>query len=763
MKHDIATNTGNFSMSTKKTRGKRAVFIALLALFFLFFLLSCWTVINPAGEVEAAELSEDFYDLTADNISYQQQQGILEATGAVKFAAAGYRFEADELTVYLQENKVIARGKPLRVITEEEEFFGTGLTFNYETGEGEFLEAETKIDEVTFRGNKLRTVTDDEFDHILELEEALYTPCLLPDPHYSLRASKVTLYPGDRVVAQDASFYWGDLRLIALPYYVIEYIEDPDDPEERVLADTGFIYEIGYDTQEGLYLELSYPYEVGDWMEGHFFYSNTMRGTEVREFRNNWAITDNLALETGYDFQEFEEEYFLEEMENDEDYQWQEDFSTTLTYTPVDHFSLKTGYDFLDEEGEWESRFFAGWEHDLTAELVISQQQEVIAAGESGADEGGYLLDFVRTYADSDQEEREEWDRSRPLTSSLAYSPGGRELEIDWEYDFYDDSWRQEYYYQELLGAEDNLAFSFYHDYQERDLDRRSYQLELLEAPVDWNLRYRAGYEEDYLPYLEQNYPLEMFSDDLSLVLGWGRLKEEEEERKTNQLEIIPDWQRSWDDLAGWDLTASSTLSLVNYFSSYAEGDEGKEEEPLTDWLSLATLENKLEAERDFWQFSRNNYSLQQSGGLELATGNSWGESFLARNEVETEDEMLLFTEIDFEIYRPENSLEWEQTSGIEGERENYTPAGLTFDLGWSSEYNLLETTWLNSEISTGLRLPTAPLEGISFDFAGDYDHQEREWEELNFSLERELDCYSYSLNYEAVSEAFYLGFDLDL
>jgi len=729
-------------------------FFLLLGAFLSCLLLNCEPALaGPQPAEESADFQdeeEEFYELTADDIVYDRQQGVLEARVDVIFAAGDYRFEADKLTLYINDDLVTASGDPLRVLTADEMITGRELIFNYRTGEGEFVQAETRIDEITFAGNRLSTISEN--GHKLQVEEALYTPCLLPEPHYSIRARKVTVYPEDRVVAEEAAFYWGENRIIALPYYVLEFTEDPDDPERLILQDTGFIYEIGFDSLEGLVLGLGYLYEIGERTEGGLQYSRTTAGSEIREADNILRISDNLVLETEYDYRRHREEFFQEELENEESYRWQESLDTTLTFSPADHTELAAGYSYQDLEGELEQSYFAGWEHQPFSGLTLSQQQR-----------------FIQQWQEREEGEEAGREESRPLATSLEYDQPERQIELDLVYDFFRESWRQEYYHREIIGRSEDqaekLAFSFYHDYHDWRLMRRDYLLELDSSPVLWQLKYREGYDNEFLPYLSLELPLfDSFSFG-SLDLGVGLGRRAEEGRSSDRLKVSPHWRQSISDLRGWDLTAASRLTYINHLNYHPGGDAA----------NFAALENEFTLERVFWERSfsgstnntnssnssnsKNSSSsdspeeqrflqklpaeltLEQSGGLEIESSHSRGEVVLAGDDVDSRRRITPFSTLTFQ-----------------GE------AGFAAEISGELEYDLLEGDWLQAGLAVSVQIPTAaPQSSLAFDFAGEYSNSRDAWQELNFQLERKLDCYSYSFNYEAVEQAFFLGFDLDL
>ena len=687
---------------------------------------------------QPAELEDEFYELTAANISYDWQHEVLEAVEDVRFEARDYRFEADWIKVYIEENLVLAGGDPVRVLAEGEEITGREISFNYLTGEGEFIQPKTRIDEVTFSGNRLSRASEN--GHIYSLEETFYTPCRFPEPHYSIRAERVTIYPEDRVVAEGAAFYWGESRILGLPYYVLKFTEDPDDPENMILQDTGFIQKIGYDSSEGFILGLGYNYEVFGRIAGRLAYSRTAAGSEIREVENYLTITDNLELEAGYHYRDLKEEreelYYLyyagwkyelipgltigQQLGLLQEWQRElQDSSGNISHSST-HSRKQTGRNLAgisSSSNNLPGNILAGTApagSNLPGDILAATAKETVTGTAStgnnmpGNKLAGTATETVTAIAPtgsnlSDSElagsepagreladngpvgnglgggDREEVKARRPLTTYLKYEePGrdpGRKFEIELEYDFLADSWRQEFFYQEVfrkdpgeaLAPDQNsdqklqklqklqnkqkkqkqdkqqkqnilqkqqkqqkqqkLAFSFYHDYRDWNLDRREYLLELDYSGADWQLRYREGYDTDYLPYLSLELPLreaplrvlplmelsswelslkelplsnnlvnnKLVSNNLELAAGLGRLARAE--RVTDRFKISPSWQFSRENLWGWDLTGESSLTYIHHFSPEEAGN-------------FAALEYEFQLERLFWR------SFQDSDGF---------------------------------------------------------------------------------------------------------------------------------------------------
>lgn len=544
------------------------------------------------------------YIIDADTITYDYNLQELTASGNVFFRVPGLEVLADDIVVYIVENEVRATGD-IKLQTEEENLTGEELYYNYNTGAGEILAAESEIDDLNFSGGRIAIVS--EMEHAIEIEEAILTPCIKPDPHYRLEAATIKIYPGERAVAEDVSFYWGDTRIFTIDNYVLKYEKDEATGEERLSRPVP-AYELGYDSVEGLYLELEYNYELFDRTSGGFYFTNTQRGRQHLRATNSFSLADNLKLDTRYSREE------IDDPEEDE-LEYEEIFETILTYEPADYFGLDAGFRYHDEESEILETYFAGWNHQLTDDFTIRGRQS-------------RELEYMR-------DTRDKAEITKPLELSFDYNPGPFRFRYDYTFDFMTDDYRQEYLINNTL--EDELEISFYHDYRNGELDRQSYQLSGNNY-LSWEMRYHSGYELEYLPYLEISKTLPSGFD---LSAGMGSINEKGKE--TGQIEIKPGWSASVEIADGWNLEASG-----NYNWHYYLNDSGES--------LYANLETELGI--SFEHGTESGYMV--AGGLHQKKLWVSGKPYLERDEKTEKNSYLLDLNLRIPTEEPQSSLDLE-------------------------------------------------------------------------------------------------------
>ncbi len=492
----------------------------LSRLFFWVFLIVIVVTFGVTAEDQP-------YIIDADTITYDYDLQELTASGNVFFRVPGLEVEADDIVVYIVKNEIRATGD-VKIRTEEESISGKELFFNYNVGEGQILAAESEIDSLNFTGGKISIVS--EMDHSIEVEKAILTPCIQPDPHYRLEAATIKIYPGDRAVAEDVSFYWGNTRIFTIGSYVLQYEEDEETGEERLSRPVP-TYSIGYNTIEGLYIELEYNYELFDRTLGSFYFTNTQRGRQLLTATNYLRLTDNLDLDTKYSKEEIDDP-------KDDELEYEEIFETILTYEPADYFDIEAGFIYHDEESEVSENYFAGWNHRLTDDFSIKGRQS-------------RKLEYL-------ENERDEAEISKPLELTFDYNPSPFRFKYDYTFNFMTDDYRQEYLLRNRL---DGIDISFYHDYRNGELDRQSYQISGSNY-MSWRMRYRSGYNLEYLPYLDISKSL---PQGFNLAAGMGRLNEKG--RDTGQIEIKPGWSGSVEIADGWSVEASGNYNWYYYLN----------------------------------------------------------------------------------------------------------------------------------------------------------------------------------------------------
>jgi len=239
---------------------------------------------------------------------------------------------------------------------------GDNLTFDRETG---LVTLETDIrgeyGPFYFMADKIEVKMEEEDDQILSYPEEInmapgdFTGCDLDEPHYIFKASSITIYPDDYLVAYHVVFYELDGRL-PLFYWPVIYINLDD---ERPSVE----FEYGYSSRRGWFGKLTFNhrwlgppgqlyldyYQHTGWAGGfRQYYLETPTHMGYIEYYNqenridlpglfNWEALLSHELDWG---------------------NWSGD--TYLNYQDYDHHYYASGEGELEYEGEDYTAYFDG-------------------------------------------------------------------------------------------------------------------------------------------------------------------------------------------------------------------------------------------------------------------------------------------------------------------------------------------------------------------------------------------------------------------
>lgn len=285
-------------------KSKKTVTIHITVISLLFFLM-----LGSASFLAAAsdEALPQPYVLDAQDIQYDYQDGLIVAEGDVSYQMADLSITADRMQIDTNNNIAEASGDKITLKTAGEELTGTYLKYNYGEGTGSIYDAESKVGDLLFKGNEIKLLQNREYT--VEILKASFTPCIMDDPHYHIRAKRVLIYPDLRVVGRKVQFWFGKIKIITLPGYVIEYEE-----EEGKMKNSLPIPELSYDRDKGAVLEFYYPYQYNERLGGKI--SASINSQEEKEglIEANYLIKPGFALKGSARYsEELDEDDLLEE------------------------------------------------------------------------------------------------------------------------------------------------------------------------------------------------------------------------------------------------------------------------------------------------------------------------------------------------------------------------------------------------------------------------------------------------------------------
>ena len=225
--------------------------------------------VEETGEVEAAAEEELDISLIAEYITYEKVEGedLIIAKDGVQLKYQDIEVKADYLRINLTTNFFFASGK-IYFLQDETETYCEELTYNWETKKIILLRFKGEITgegikgKVYYQGEKM-----ENFPDTVEIAEGSFTTCELEEPHYRIVAKEMIIYPKDKIIARNISWYEGKIKIITLPYFLIFLDRKTQQP---------ILPKIGQNSADGWFIKTNFNYYIDeksygtlyiDWLE----------------------------------------------------------------------------------------------------------------------------------------------------------------------------------------------------------------------------------------------------------------------------------------------------------------------------------------------------------------------------------------------------------------------------------------------------------------------------------------------------------------
>ena len=220
--------------------------------------------IKETETVEELDLS-----LKADYISYEkiEEEDLVIAKGGALLKYQDIEVTADYLKINLTTHLLFASDKVLFKQDKTETNCGE-LTYNWKTKKIILLKLKAELTgegikgKIYYQGEKM-----ENFPETVELTEGSFTTCELEEPHYHIIAKEMIIYPKDKIIARNISWYEGKTKIITLPYFLIFLDRKTQLP---------ILPKIGQNSTEGWFIKTNFNYYIDeksygtlyvDWME----------------------------------------------------------------------------------------------------------------------------------------------------------------------------------------------------------------------------------------------------------------------------------------------------------------------------------------------------------------------------------------------------------------------------------------------------------------------------------------------------------------
>jgi len=214
--------------------------------------------------VEEEKEEELDISLTAEFITYEKvdEEDLIIAKDGVQLKYQDIEIKADYLKINLTTHLLFASGEVL-FKQDETETNCEELTYNWKTKKIILLRLRGGLTgegikgKLYYQGEKM-----ENFPETVEITEGSFTTCELEEPHYHIVAKKMTIYPKDKIIARNISWYEGKTKIITLPYFLIFLDRKTQQP---------ILPKIGQNSKDGWFIKTNFNYYIDEKSYGTFY------------------------------------------------------------------------------------------------------------------------------------------------------------------------------------------------------------------------------------------------------------------------------------------------------------------------------------------------------------------------------------------------------------------------------------------------------------------------------------------------------------
>ncbi|MFO7814985.1 MAG: LptA/OstA family protein [Halanaerobiales bacterium] len=411
-----------------------------LYLFFLIILIISIfaTPLLAQEDVLIEEMGENISNIEADNIFINNKKEEINAVGDVVFSNQELNIKADRL-VFDYPNKIItAYGEPLNLIYKGRELEGDRLELDYAKETAYLYQANLEIDKFRFKGAKINYLQREVPN--ITIDDAYYTTCEMEEAHYHYTAESIEYYPDDKIVGRGIGLWWRNRKLFNLPKYVVNI--ETNEAGEPEISNSFPVPNLGYNGEQGFFIELLYPYELSLNNYGKVHYIKEDNDNIKFNFIHNYTFSPNKRLYFEYNEEKFTDD---DQIVNEEEF-------------------MKLGFN-----------------HTVN-------------------DNVDYRIYFKE---DKKKQPKNEAEQKRLVNLDLTYSNDYYSVNTVLGYDFKDDS-RSETISMDYKN--NNLRINTHNEFSNEKLIKQKYVISQGYDKYNLQLKYLRGYSTDYLPYGSVNY-----------------------------------------------------------------------------------------------------------------------------------------------------------------------------------------------------------------------------------------------------------------
>ncbi len=152
--------------------------------------------------------------VNGDRVEYLEDLHQAIGVGHVVITYQNMKLTCDKIVVFVDTKDAYAEGKV--ILTQAgDTFSGERMNYNFDTKRGTMIDSKMVVKQWYGAGEQVDKNSDKKF----MMYNGYVTTCDLPNPHYRIQGSKISIYLKDRIIIHNAVMLVGNFPIFYFPYY----------------------------------------------------------------------------------------------------------------------------------------------------------------------------------------------------------------------------------------------------------------------------------------------------------------------------------------------------------------------------------------------------------------------------------------------------------------------------------------------------------------------------------------------------------------
>ena len=152
--------------------------------------------------------------INGDNVEYSADNKEVVATGNIEVIYKGAKLTCNRLKVNMQTKEGLAEGNA-RIQDAKGIITGEKIVYDFGNKTGIIYNADFRANPYFGKAKKVEKLSDSEF----VAKRGYFTTCSFDHPHYRFASKKISMFPQDKMLAEQATLYLGTVPLFYLPRF----------------------------------------------------------------------------------------------------------------------------------------------------------------------------------------------------------------------------------------------------------------------------------------------------------------------------------------------------------------------------------------------------------------------------------------------------------------------------------------------------------------------------------------------------------------